>query len=157
VRGTIAFDLFAGTGVLAFEALSRGAVRAIAVEPVRQAVVQIRRTAEKLDVNDKFTLVASDAFFVADQLLTCSPGDDTPWVVFLSPPYSFWNDPQEFPKLAAVIRRVQSEAPPGSILVVETDYSFDLEKLPPAEWDIRAYGITRLAFCEPGNVCGLRM
>lgn len=157
LRGAVAFDLFAGTAVLAFESISRGAIRAVAVEPVRQAVDQIRKTVEHLGVEDKFTLIQGDAFAVADRLLTCREGDDTPWVVFLSPPYRFWTDPELYPKLAAIIRRVQSHAPPGSILAAETDHTFDAELLPPGDWDIRAYGITRLAFIEPGNHCGLNL
>ncbi|MBB3205973.1 MULTISPECIES: RsmD family RNA methyltransferase [Pirellulaceae] len=157
VRGTTAFDLFAGTGVLAFEAISRGAVRAVAVEPMRQAADQIRKTVEHLDLESKFTLLTADAFAVADRLLTVSDDDDTPWVVFLSPPYRFWTDPEFFPKLCAIITRVQRHAPPGSILVAETDYTFDTDRLPPGDWDIRAYGITRLAFIEPGNHCGLNL
>ncbi|WP_146391208.1 RsmD family RNA methyltransferase [Allorhodopirellula solitaria] len=157
IRGTTAFDLFAGTGVLAFEAISRGAVRAVAVEPVRKAAEQIRKTVDHLDLESKFTLVQGDAFAVANRLLQCSGEDDTPWVVFLSPPYRFWTDPEMFPKLSAIIRRVQSHAPPGSILVAETDHTFDTDRLPPGDWDVRVYGITRLAFIEPGNHCGLNL
>lgn len=157
VRNTIAMDLFAGTGVLAFESLSRGAKRAVAVEPARTAAAQIRKTITDLDLEKKFTLHTADAFTLADRLLTCQEGDDTPWVVFLSPPYRFWTEPETFSKLAAIIRRTQSHAPPGSILVAETDTRFDIEKLPPGDWDIRTYGITRLAFIEPGNHCGLNL
>lgn len=157
VRGTKAFDLFAGTGVLAFEALSRGAKSAVAVEPMRTAAAQIQQTVSDLELASKFTLLTADAFSVADRLLTSDNEDDTAWVVFLSPPYRFWTDPETFAKLAAIIRRVQSHAPPGSILVAETDDTFDLEQLPPGDWDVRAYGITRLAFIEPGNHCGLNL
>jgi 16S rRNA (guanine966-N2)-methyltransferase len=157
VRGTTAFDLFAGTGVLAFEALSRGAVKAVAVEPERRAAEQIQKTAEHLDVANRFTLLTADAFAIADRLLTCSGEDDTPWVVFLSPPYRFWTDAAMFPKLVGIIKRVQRHAPPGSILVAETDHTFDLELLPADAWDIREYGITRLAFIEPGNHCGMNL
>ncbi|TWU15764.1 RsmD family RNA methyltransferase [Allorhodopirellula heiligendammensis] len=157
VRGTTAFDLFAGTGVLAFEAISRGAIRAVAVEPMKQAVNQIRKTVEHLDLDSKFKLVQADAFAVANRLLSCDGEDDTPWIVFLSPPYRFWNDPEMYPKLAAIIRHVQRHAPPGSILVAETDYTFDTDLLPAGDWDIRAYGITRLAFIEPGNHCGMSL
>ena len=66
-----------------------------------------------------------------------------------------WTDPEYYPKLKSIIVRVQQYAPPGSVLVVETDNTFDLEQLPPGDWDIRTYGITHLAFLEPGNVCGL--
>jgi len=157
VRGTTAFDLFAGTGVLAFEALSRGASAAVAVEPMHTAAIQIQQTVTDLDLESKFTLLTADAFVVADRLFVSSEGDDTPWVVFLSPPYRFWTDTETYPKLAAIIRRVQTHAPPGSILVAETDQTFDIETLPLGDWDVRTYGITQLAFIEPGNHCGLNL
>lgn len=155
-RGTIAFDLFAGTGVLGLESISRGSTSAVLVEPMRKAFAQIRDTTERLGIEDKVRLVMGDAFALADQLLKpSSPEDDTAWIVFLSPPYRMWTDPELYPKLKSIILRVQQYAPPGSVLVVETDNTFDLEQLPPGDWDIRTYGITHLAFLEPGNVCGL--
>lgn len=156
-KGAVAFDLFAGTGVLGFEALSRGAVHVSLVEPVRQAVIQIKKSIDQLDIASKTTVIQADAFYIADDLMRPRPGDDTPWIVFLSPPYAFWEDEDTFPKLSSIIRQVQRNAPPGSVMCVETDTQFDTDRLPPGEWDIRTYGITRLAFIEPGNVCGMNL
>ncbi|SMP52825.1 16S rRNA m(2)G-966 methyltransferase [Neorhodopirellula lusitana] len=156
-KSAIAFDLFAGTGVLGFEAISRGAVHVTAVEPVRQATVQIKKTIDHLGVASKYTLVSADAFYVADDMLRAKPGDDTPWIVFLSPPYSFWEDEETLKKLCNIIRLVQKNAPPGSVLCAETNTDFNLARLPAGDWDIRTYGITRLAFIEPGNVCGMNL
>lgn len=156
-KGAIAFDLFAGTGVLGFEAISRGAVHVSAVEPVRQAVIQIKKSVDHLDVASKYTLIQADAFYVADDLLRPRPNDDTPWIVFLSPPYVFWEDKETYEKLCRIIQQVQANAPPGSVLCAETDTRFDIERLPPGQWDVRTYGITRLAFIEPANVCGMNL
>ncbi|MCC9657353.1 RsmD family RNA methyltransferase [Rhodopirellula halodulae] len=155
-RGAIAFDLFAGTGVLGLEAISRGCTRAVLVEPMRKAIAQIRDTTQRLGIEDKVRLVTGDAFVLADQLLKpATPEDDTAWIVFMSPPYRMWTDPEDYKKLKAIITRVQQYGPPGSVLVVETDTTFETDQLPPGDWDIRTYGITNLAFLEPGNVCGL--
>lgn len=157
-RGTIAFDLFGGTGVLAFEALSRGSIRAVVVESKRPAIQQIEKTASHLGVEDRLRVLHADAFRIADELLAPPrEGDDTAWLVFLSPPYKMWTDEADFPRLANMIRQVQKHAPPGSILVVETDITFDLEKLPAGDWDVRTYGQTHLAFLEPAITCGLNL
>ena len=158
-RGAIAFDLFAGTGVLAFEAISRGAIRATVVETNRRAMIEMRKTTERLDLESKLSMISGDAFGLFDQILRPHPSEpaDTAWIVFLSPPYSMWTDEETYPKLAAVIEHVKRWAPPGSVLAVETDDTFDCENLPEGDWDIRRYGITQLAFLEPANVCGLNL
>jgi len=154
-RGAVAIDLFAGTGVLALEAISRGAVRAIAVEPARRAIVQIRETSQQLDVGDRLKLISGDAFVLADKLLRpASDGDDTPWIVFLSPPYRMWHDELDFDRLCRIIQLVKQRAPLGSVLVIETDDRFDPRSLPAGDWDVRTYGSTRLCFLEPATVCG---
>lgn len=156
-RGAIAFDLFAGTGVLAFEAISRGAVRAVVVEPVRRAMIEMNKTVDRLDLQDKVTMITGDAFRLYDQILRLSAeNEDTPWIVFLSPPYAMWTDEELYPKLAAIIEHVKRNAPPGSVLAVEADDTFDCELLPSGDWDIRQYGITQLAFLEPANICGMQ-
>ncbi|MCH2108055.1 MAG: 16S rRNA (guanine(966)-N(2))-methyltransferase RsmD [Polyangiaceae bacterium] len=52
-------DLYAGTGALGFEALSRGATRAVFVEKDRQAIEAIKRNAKKLDVEERITILAT--------------------------------------------------------------------------------------------------
>ena len=55
-------DLFAGSGALAFEALSRGAARAVLVEKSRDALRCIADNAAALDAKEIVTVVAGDAF-----------------------------------------------------------------------------------------------
>ncbi|MEM1228403.1 MAG: RsmD family RNA methyltransferase [Planctomycetota bacterium] len=156
-RGAVAFDLFGGTGVLAFEAISRGARRAVVVEPVRHAITEMKKTIARLDLDDRVTLITGDAFRLYDQILrSSSDGDDTAWIIFMSPPYAMWTDTESFPRLTGIIKHVRQYAPPGSVLIVETDDQFDCDALPTGDWDIRRYGITQLAFLEPANVCGMK-
>lgn len=154
VQGSITWDFFAGTGALSFEALSRGASAVIAVEQSRHAVRAIRGSAESLGVAEKLRVLTGDAFRIADRLLV-PPEDDTPWIVFLCPPYRMWEDESDFAALSAIIRRVCELAPPGSVLVAETEKRFDVAKLPPGDWDLRQYGSTQLALLEPPMRCGL--
>jgi 16S rRNA (guanine966-N2)-methyltransferase len=152
VKGAICFDLFAGTAALAFESISRGASRAVLVERNQQAVRCIHQTAETLHVISKLRVISGDSFHLADQLLK-APDDDTPWIVFLCPPYALWHESLE--GLNRMIRATLENAPPGSVLVVETEKAFDPNLLPPGPWDWREYGNTRLGFIEPAMQCGL--
>lgn len=154
IRGAKCFDLFAGTGALALEAISRGAKSAVMVEQNRKACKWITDTAETLGVSDKTEVVVGDAFRVSGQLLS-PPDDETPWCVFLCPPYALWTE--SLSELNRIIAQALENGPPGSILVAETEKSFDPEQLTPGNWDIRSYGGTQLAFIEPGNICGMTL
>jgi 16S rRNA (guanine966-N2)-methyltransferase len=152
IRGTIAIDLFSGTGALAFESISRGSVIAKAVEKDRMAAEQIRTNAVALAVEDRMQILCGDTFRMGAGLLA-APEDDTPWVVYFCPPYEMWDSMTE--KLFAMIQTSIDHAPPGSRIVVETDKSFDCQTLPGDGWDLREYGNTRLGIFQPAMVCGL--
>ena len=77
-------DLFAGTGALGLEALSRGAARAIFVEKKGENVALIHRNIATLRYEDRASVLAADAYRWARTFL---PIDDEPMVVFLDPPY----------------------------------------------------------------------
>ncbi len=152
VRGAICFDLFAGTGALAFESLSRGARSAIAIERNRHAIEVIRKTTNRLSLDDRMQILTGDAFKLSSALLV-PPPDDTPWIVFVCPPYVLWQESLE--SLQTIIQSTLDHAPPGSVLVAETEKKFDPDQLPAGDWDLREYGGTRLAFIEPAMRCGL--
>jgi 16S rRNA (guanine966-N2)-methyltransferase len=59
--GATVLDLFAGSGALALEALSRGASRAVLVERDRGAQASIAANVETLGLGDRVTVVGSDA------------------------------------------------------------------------------------------------
>lgn len=59
--GAAVLELFAGSGALSFEALSRGASRAVLVEKDRGALVAINTNIEALGLKDCVTVVGSDA------------------------------------------------------------------------------------------------
>src|SRR6187455_1828353 len=58
--GVVALDLFAGSGALGFEALSRGAARVVMVESDRAVLSALRESARALDAKDA-EIVAGDA------------------------------------------------------------------------------------------------
>lgn len=154
VRGSIVFDMFSGTGVLAIESISRGAATAIAVEQSRVAVRFIRDSCDALGIGNRVQVLPGDTYKIAPRLLK-PPQDDMPWIVYLCPPYRMWEDQNDLAALNQMILTTLENAPPGSVLVAETERVFDHSRLPPGNWDLREYGGTRLAFIEPVGACGL--
>lgn len=81
IEGAAFLDLFAGTGVFAMEALSRGASKAVAVESSRRAAEQIRKTSETIGL--PVEIVVADVYRSASRLEQSGPFD----VVYADPPY----------------------------------------------------------------------
>jgi 16S rRNA (guanine966-N2)-methyltransferase len=143
--GRHAIDLFAGTGALGLEALSRGAASATFIEkhvPTARVVEENIRT---LGVADQSKLLVTSAFLWAKRDLpsaVASPPSEGGWLVFCSPPYAFYTERKD--EMLELIGRIQEYAPPGSILIVETDEEFEFDSLlqdqtSSAVWDRRVY------------------
>ena len=81
LTGLAVLDLFAGSGVLGFEALSRGAARVVMVERDRGACEQLRATAKELAA-EGLEIVGGDA------IAWLSGAGETFDVVFVDPPYA---------------------------------------------------------------------
>jgi 16S rRNA (guanine966-N2)-methyltransferase len=79
--GLACLDLFAGSGALGFEALSRGAARVVMVENDRNVVAALRESAKLLDAAGA-DIVAGEAMSYLDR------GTERFDVVFLDPPYA---------------------------------------------------------------------
>jgi 16S rRNA (guanine966-N2)-methyltransferase len=137
VRGALAIDLFAGTGALGFEALSRGAARAVFQERHFPTADVLRRSARELGVEDRCEIRSGDVLLWTRRLPDL-PGS-LPWIVFVSPPWSFFGVGHEHrTALLALIDTMRLAAPPGSTIVVEADTAFDPADLPDAAaWDPR--------------------
>ena len=82
IAGSIVLDMFAGSGALGIEALSRGAVWCDFVENNKQAVDVIQANIEKTKLMDFSNLYNSTAHSFAER---CNKKYD---VVFLDPPYN---------------------------------------------------------------------
>lgn len=82
-EGILFCDLFAGTGNMAFEALSRGAKHITLVENGKEAVSVIKQNAAYLGCTADMTLIQNDVF-TALKLISGKQFD----VIFLDPPYN---------------------------------------------------------------------
>ena len=135
VKGKLAIDLFAGTGALALEALSRGASRAFFIEQHRPTAQTIRRNSATLGVEAIVEVTSADTFLWAKRL----PDLGTlPWVVFCSPPYEFYVARKD--DMLQLLNHLIEMSPPDSLFAVEFDERFDFHELPEADqWDVRPY------------------
>lgn len=141
VKNTHVIDLFAGTGALAFEALSRGAASATTLERHFPTAKIVQSNADQLGVADRVELITHDTFIwarlVADQRASY-PTRDQPWLVLCSPPYKFFTERHD--DMDALLSQLLDDGPPGSIYVVEATDEWDWGRMPlPEEWDVRTY------------------
>lgn len=140
VAGSHAVDLFAGTGALALEALSRGAVSATLIEQHHGTAEVIRQNITTLGVELEAELIVADVFrWWPEQALPT----DRHWTVFCSPPYEFFI--QREGELLQLVASAVAAAPAGSLVVVESDLRFDAAQLPGGPWDVRDYPPARVA------------
>jgi len=130
-----AIDLFAGTGALGLEAISRGAAAAVFIEQHFPTAETIGRNATALGVDDISEIVPGNVFLWPKQRGDLGPD---PWVVFCSPPYDFYVD--RTGQMLELIGELMESAPERSLFVVEADGRFDFGLLPDAgAWDVRSY------------------
>jgi 16S rRNA (guanine966-N2)-methyltransferase len=130
--GERVLDLFAGSGALGIEALSRGAVEAVFVDSDTRAIAAIRRNLESIGVDA--TVVRRDALaYLRDA--SKRPYD----LVFLDPPYS-----SALEMAGPLSERLPAVVSKDARIVTESDKRNPLELSLPLI-DERAYGDTRIA------------
>jgi 16S rRNA (guanine966-N2)-methyltransferase len=145
------FDLFGGTGVLAFETLSRGASAGVIFEILRQAVREIQANSKSLGVEDRTRVLQADVIDWSDGLPTCCEQFELKpsqkWVVFCCPPYALWDSDGE--RLKQMLMNWWKAAPIGSLFAVELELKTPMNYLPDGiEWDARIYKPARMAVAE---------
>ncbi len=134
IDGAVIVDLFAGSGALGIEALSRGASRCTFVERDRAALQAIRDNLTTLKAADRSVVVAADAVGWVR-----SHGRVSADVVFADPPYDFDGWDELLTGLDA------------SIVVAETGRAL----ICPTGWTqlrARRYGRTHISILEPAAV-----
>lgn len=138
VRDKLAFDLFAGTGALGLESLSRGAARATFIERHIPTARLIEQNAALLGAESQVDVVAADTFFWGRAARDGAVSLDHPWLVFCSPPYDLYVARRD--DMLTLIRGLFAQSPAASVFVVESDRRFDFDALADlGSWDVRAY------------------
>ena len=135
VKGKHAVDLFAGTGSLGLEALSRGAARATFIEQHFPTAQVLEENIAALAIGPQADLVHGNVFL---RVLWQDRLSELPWIVFSSPPYVFYTERRD--PMLELLGSLAQAAPAESIFVVESDERFDFGTLfEPEAWDVRAY------------------
>jgi 16S rRNA (guanine966-N2)-methyltransferase len=123
VAGSRFLDLFAGTGAIGIEALSRGAAEAVFVENHAPAATLIRRNLESLGIGNGAKVLCADALRGLEVLASGRKGKNEPFdFIFFDPPYAAANEH------ARVLESLGSGnlLAPGGVVIAEHRRSFDL-------------------------------
>lgn len=135
-----AVDLFAGTGAVTFELLSRGAAHVTAVEKASTQYRFIAKVADLLGCADQLTLVRGDAFRYLSSVNT--PAD----FIWADPPYNL-------PRFAEVPELVLNSPlmAPGTLFILEHSKAYDFSQRPYFK-EHRAYGSVNFSiFQKPSD------
>ncbi|MCE2407025.1 MAG: 16S rRNA (guanine(966)-N(2))-methyltransferase RsmD [Pseudomonadales bacterium] len=133
VRGCQVLDLYAGTGILGFESLSRGAHHATFVENDRRTLVKLRETCQQFD------LIAAQAAVIEANAVKWLERNRTPWdIVFLDPPFHASRD---YRRLLGMIGAHLSDS---GIVYVESASRGDAVSCPLDEWKSKEVGEVRI-------------
>ncbi|MCA9277853.1 MAG: RsmD family RNA methyltransferase [Phycisphaeraceae bacterium] len=118
--GGIVLDLFAGTGSIGIEAISRGAERCICFEQDKKVARTLEENARDLGVLDRVDVVVSDALGPAVFVRCTQPLR----VVFLDPPYPMVESRAGWDRARAQIERLIPRLEPRGFLVLRTPWPF---------------------------------
>jgi len=123
VSGSRFLDLFAGTGAIGIEALSRGAAEVVFIENHPPAAKLIRRNLDSLEIRSGFTVMAADALRGLAVLVSRKPPSGAGFdCIFLDPPYAA---AEEYARVLEFLGSAELLAP-GGIVVAEHRRNFDL-------------------------------
>lgn len=139
ITGAHVLDVFAGSGAMGIEALSRGAAHATFVDHDRNALQVLRKNLTELGVEDRATVLAQDAIAAVKRVPA------SPWrFVFIDPPYA-----SDLASRAALALPAASLTADARIVI-----EHDRRHVPPdalgslLRTDQRRYGDTLLSFYE---------
>lgn len=136
VEGMHVLDLFAGSGALGIEALSRGAAHVTFIDVAKPALAVVRENLRELALDARATVLAGDAIALAARHQPTSPWQ----LVFVDPPYRS--------DLATRAVGALQHLAPDAIVVIE----HDRRNAPPEtlgsllRTDDRRYGDTLVSF-----------
>jgi 16S rRNA (guanine(966)-N(2))-methyltransferase RsmD len=144
LEGASIVDLFAGTGSLGLEALSRGAARALFYDVDRRSLDAVEKNLERLGFAARGRVAQGNAFEAVDRL---EPAD----LVFVDPPYDFYveREPSMRKLMETLVARVTPS--PEARVISEHRIKEGLGEVAGAKIvDERKYGDTIVTFYARG-------
>jgi len=148
IPGSRVFDMYAGTGAIGIEALSRGAMSCIFVENNRSAIEVITKNLEATKLQDKAEVLLYDVFEIIPYL---EKNKIEVEIVFASPPYPLVEKDSYRDKLLNLFSLMCSNhiiQPEGLIMLQlrKTDFEIPSASLYLELFDTRTYGDTQFSF-----------
>ncbi len=147
VRGAAVLDLYAGSGALAIEALSRGARSAVFVESDPAAVSCLRRNLENLGFESQGRIIKGDSLAYVRKMASGSGSFD---LIFADPPYTM--DTNFYRSLLATVGTQRIIAPLGRFILEHPARGGEAEA--PPLWtrvEHRRYGETAITIFMPAG------
>lgn len=117
LEGSIWLDLFAGTGAVGIEALSRGAALVYFVESSKAAAELIRQNLDSIEVSGKFQVLHQD---VRRAIPALDANQVKPGFIFLDPPYAQQDSYRE--TLSALAHSTLGK---NAVIIAEHEKKFD--------------------------------
>ena len=147
VPGTRVLDLFAGTGGLGIEALSRGATSCVFVESDRRACDSIRRNLEKTKLTGG-QIICADALRWVERNAQPAAFD----LILADPPYARGDGERDFARELIALAGIRATLAPDGIFILEHRPE---EPLPlGTDWECtrdKRYGATSVAFLRAAH------
>jgi len=148
IPGSRVLDMYAGTGAIGIEALSRGAVSCIFIENNRSAIEVITKNLEATKLQDKAEVVLYDVFEIIPYL---EKNKIEVEIVFASPPYPLVEKDSYRDELLNLFSLMCSKhiiQPEGLIMLQlrKTDFEIPSVSLYLELFDTRTYGDTQCSF-----------
>ena len=146
---SVILDLFAGSGALGLESISRGAKEAVLCDNSKRAVHIIEQNVEKISAKEKVKIMSTDYLNALEILKKQNYKFD---IVFLDPPYQ--TDFSEKASKKIVEYNLLNE---NGIIVIETDrkneITYNINKLNLFDiYDERKYGRAELIFVKQKKI-----
>ena len=121
VEGARFLDIFAGSGAMGFEALSRGAQVATFIDSHKESIHCIGSNAASLKVQNQVQILKGEVFVMLNLLQKREQAFD---IIYADPPYNTTDAGAELLYSAAIIQWIDTHQllRPGGLLFVEEDY-----------------------------------
>lgn len=155
VPGARVLDLFAGSGGMGIEALSRGAREVVLVEQDRATTACIQRNLEKTRLAAAARVLCQDVFAYLARRQSGATDDAAFDLIFADPPYTTREQPVDYARQLTASGALAAALAPDGLFVLEKSPRHALA-LDPLAWECvrqKRYGSTEVLFLRP--VAGL--
>ncbi len=140
VPGRPVFDLFAGSGALGLESLSRGASQATFVESEPRVATVLRRNVSHVGYEHCCRIVTADVFRWVERVQNWPA---SPAIVLIAPPYAYFESRIE--ELQSLWKTLVDRLADDTAIVIQALQKFRIDLLPAGhDWEMRRYGQTQI-------------